>query len=252
MLLRRVMDHVKDQNWVAVFLDFLIVVIGVIVGLQFSNWNDNRASTSAYRKAMERLAEETADSYAYSTDTSEIIENSLRSVQAAILALEQCEPSPQATRDIEKGLNHIRATVGLRTRSDALELLVKDDALVRQQKPQQRETLREYGQIYDRLNATSKGIQDSYSIKEIEMHPAVEFSGILAPEQTLNRVDVRRAHLAVPVEVACADNSFTKNFYWWERIHVFQLGIHRKLRKTIVEHNEALDLPAPVAKEVES
>ncbi len=33
MLLRRVTEHVKTQNWFAVLLDFLIVVIGVFMGL---------------------------------------------------------------------------------------------------------------------------------------------------------------------------------------------------------------------------
>lgn len=39
MILRRVTEHVKDQNWFAVAIDFIIVVIGVFVGLQVSNWN---------------------------------------------------------------------------------------------------------------------------------------------------------------------------------------------------------------------
>lgn len=39
MLLRSVMRHVKDQNWFAVGIDFLIVVVGVFIGIQVSNWN---------------------------------------------------------------------------------------------------------------------------------------------------------------------------------------------------------------------
>ena len=31
MLLRRITKHVKDQNWFAVFIDFLIVVVGVFI-----------------------------------------------------------------------------------------------------------------------------------------------------------------------------------------------------------------------------
>ena len=36
MLLRRVTEHVRDQNWTAVGVDFVIVVIGVFVGIQVS------------------------------------------------------------------------------------------------------------------------------------------------------------------------------------------------------------------------
>ena len=44
MLLRRITKHVTDQNWFAVFIDFLIVVTGVFIGIQVANWNeDNKA-----------------------------------------------------------------------------------------------------------------------------------------------------------------------------------------------------------------
>lgn len=42
MILSRVIEHVKAQNWTAVALDFLIVVIGVFVGLQAQEWNRRR------------------------------------------------------------------------------------------------------------------------------------------------------------------------------------------------------------------
>ncbi|MEL6826756.1 MAG: hypothetical protein AAFN91_10960 [Pseudomonadota bacterium] len=42
MLLRRITKHVKDQNWFAVGIDFVIVVIGVFIGIQVANWNEAR------------------------------------------------------------------------------------------------------------------------------------------------------------------------------------------------------------------
>jgi hypothetical protein len=45
MLLRRVIEHVREQNWTAVGIDFLIVVIGVFVGIQVANWNTERERT---------------------------------------------------------------------------------------------------------------------------------------------------------------------------------------------------------------
>lgn len=40
MLLRSVSQHVKDQNWFAVWVDFVIVVVGVFIGIQVANWNE--------------------------------------------------------------------------------------------------------------------------------------------------------------------------------------------------------------------
>ncbi|MDZ7629063.1 MAG: hypothetical protein U5J99_11755 [Parvularculaceae bacterium] len=44
MLLRRVIDRVRAQNWRAVAIDFVIVVLGVFVGLHVNNWNAAHAS----------------------------------------------------------------------------------------------------------------------------------------------------------------------------------------------------------------
>lgn len=43
MLLRRVIAHFRKQEWTAIALDFVIVVLGVFVGLQVNNWNEARS-----------------------------------------------------------------------------------------------------------------------------------------------------------------------------------------------------------------
>ena len=44
MLLRSVTRHVRQQNWTAICIDLVIVVVGVFIGIQVSNWNDERVS----------------------------------------------------------------------------------------------------------------------------------------------------------------------------------------------------------------
>lgn len=58
MILRRLTEHVKAQNWFAVGLDFLIVVLGVFIGLQVNNWNESRKQADLQAKLLERLEEE--------------------------------------------------------------------------------------------------------------------------------------------------------------------------------------------------
>jgi hypothetical protein len=55
MLLRRLLAHVKDQNWTAVLLDFFIVVFGVFIGIQVDNWNQSRISQQQERQFLELL-----------------------------------------------------------------------------------------------------------------------------------------------------------------------------------------------------
>ena len=55
MLLRRVLKHVSDQNWTAVALDFLIVVLGILLALQISNWNVDRLQQHREALLLEAL-----------------------------------------------------------------------------------------------------------------------------------------------------------------------------------------------------
>ncbi|MBI1391935.1 MAG: hypothetical protein GC152_04260 [Alphaproteobacteria bacterium] len=58
MILRRLSQHVKDQNWFAVALDFLIVVVGVFMGLQVQEWNAARKDRIEAVFILDRLEED--------------------------------------------------------------------------------------------------------------------------------------------------------------------------------------------------
>ena len=55
MILRRITEHVRAQNWFAVAIEFVIVFVGVFVGLQAQDWSTARAEQKAERAAIERL-----------------------------------------------------------------------------------------------------------------------------------------------------------------------------------------------------
>lgn len=58
MLLRSITKHVREQNWFAVFIDFLIVVVGVFIGIQVANWNETRLENKLSADFTERLRED--------------------------------------------------------------------------------------------------------------------------------------------------------------------------------------------------
>jgi hypothetical protein len=55
MLLRSVIKHVGEQNWTAVAIDFVIVVVGVFVGIQVANLNEARIESQQSARFTERL-----------------------------------------------------------------------------------------------------------------------------------------------------------------------------------------------------
>lgn len=55
MILRRVIQHFRNQEWTAIGIDFLIVVFGVFMGIQVSNWNQAQTDTSLGKAYLKRI-----------------------------------------------------------------------------------------------------------------------------------------------------------------------------------------------------
>lgn len=58
MLLRSLTKHVKNQNWFAVALDFCIVVVGILIAFQITNWSEARYNRALEKQYLKRLHEE--------------------------------------------------------------------------------------------------------------------------------------------------------------------------------------------------
>lgn len=67
MLLRRMSEHIKAQNWFAVAIDFAIVVIGVYTAVAIESWAADRAQVKRTALVMETLRRDMQDEVAVVT-----------------------------------------------------------------------------------------------------------------------------------------------------------------------------------------
>ena len=58
MISRRIAEHVKSHNWFAVAIDFVIVVVGVFIGLQVQEWNTARQARARGQTYSARLTDD--------------------------------------------------------------------------------------------------------------------------------------------------------------------------------------------------
>lgn len=61
MILRRFTQHLKDQNWFAVGLDVIVVIVGIFLGMQVTEWNDKQKLRSEEVYFLQRLKQEVSE-----------------------------------------------------------------------------------------------------------------------------------------------------------------------------------------------
>ena len=61
MLMRRAAEHLRNQQWMAIAIDLAIVVLGVFLGIQASNWNDARIEQARSAIMVDAFRSELSD-----------------------------------------------------------------------------------------------------------------------------------------------------------------------------------------------
>jgi hypothetical protein len=62
LILRRIVEHMRQQHWTAVFIELAIVVFGVFIGLQANNWNEARLERQRAAVLVEAVRADPHDS----------------------------------------------------------------------------------------------------------------------------------------------------------------------------------------------
>jgi hypothetical protein len=58
MILRRFIAHFRRQDWLAVLLDICVVIVGIFLGMQVTEWNEQRKEALRANQLIARLHEE--------------------------------------------------------------------------------------------------------------------------------------------------------------------------------------------------
>jgi len=65
MILRRLSANLRAQNWTAIAIEFVIVVLGVFIGTQVANWNQARLEKQATSRMLDQLRPELRNQLAF-------------------------------------------------------------------------------------------------------------------------------------------------------------------------------------------
>ena len=193
MLLRRFSQHLKAQNWLAVFLDLIIVVSGIFIALQVTNYSKELEEKAVLKEKLATLLVEGQEiienTEAYPEQVKDLIINS----DKLIKIIESCKTSD----DFETLLSSLQSYVSM---GEDLRFNIEDieehSSLLN---PQFRNQLRTYKNSIDTLInhiiANRQLLLDMYILKS-------NYFGLRGASATLT--------LNQPLEEVCTKPDFTK------------------------------------------
>ena len=238
MILRRVIRHVRKQEWTAIAIDFVIVVIGVYMGIELGNWNEERDSRADYQGALDRLIVE-IDANLESLDRME--PEVLRSLQIAGRAfdtLQSCQDSESNRQIVNAGLSEIRGTFGLHLRRKALDELTNDPRLLAQQTEATRRRLTDTSFYFDLIQPESDFVEFHPLEGRVENNPIIRIGAQEEHVAEYYGADYsqkrRPLMVGVPLDEACQNNELVKSFYTWENWQDNLPNFIRTIRKELI------------------
>lgn len=101
MILRRLSQNLKAQNWTAIAIEFALLVCGVTLGIQVANWNEARRERAAERQSLLLLLKEIEQNTAYAQF---VIDNAQRVQPDMLAALAMLEDAPPGKGDPNEGI----------------------------------------------------------------------------------------------------------------------------------------------------
>lgn len=113
MILRRFMQHLKEQNWFAVGLDVCVVIVGIFLGMQVSDWNDDRKQRETRHVmliALKAELESSREEFQSALEWNRI--NRDRTI-TTLNALKRCEVLPGEDQDIVETFENYQSIMSI-------------------------------------------------------------------------------------------------------------------------------------------
>jgi hypothetical protein len=132
MILRRVVTHFRKQDWTALFLDFVVVVIGILIAVQVTEWSEARRDRALEREYLVRLhadLESTLDARSEDSSAAQWNETRLAQQQIVLNALRTGVLREEDRPDFETGLAWFGFVGGVEVRRATIEELRSTGAM---------------------------------------------------------------------------------------------------------------------------
>lgn len=167
MIVKRVTEALRRQDWAVVTIEFVLVVVGVLFAFQINEWANEREAREERRLATERLLDEAEQNVAYLRLGVSAQEQLVDDLNFALSRIQQGSWRPAEEERMTSGMSWVRSMVPLAPPSSVYEDLVASgafgkigDAELRSSIAKYRATLGFYGRVLDYQTGNRPNFED--------------------------------------------------------------------------------------------
>lgn len=238
MILRRLGEAIRAQNWFSVAIEVAIVVAGILIGLRVNDWADRRATERLYRTTLEAFIEESAANRALLDENIQRIESRMPVLERALEGLVLCETGTGLEDTVNQVIKMSYRSIRPNQAFVAYEAVSSNPVFQEVMSADFRRALNQYHNefvsSYEWLRRNSETIDPAMSF---ERSPVVSVAQV---DGDPSMPELFMMQLSAPLEAACADRSLVRDTWNFHAIHAVNLGISRKVQEQRIEFDEAL------------
>ena len=233
MILRRITKHVKDQNWFAVALDFFIVVVGILLAFQITNWSEGRQDHIAYEQAYGRMVAEARDNIAEMERLIDLMSPPLKEFRKAVEDIKTCDDGEAVNERVNLAIQLLNITPAPRFQNDAISELTTSNLFLDLQSPERRAQYAQYAGNLATNMEYSDTVSKKMEMRSDDLHQFLDYGPVGYSSELESSDNKRPLVLTVELNEACKDYDFRKMLYQWEGGTYYQINlINRVLADT--------------------
>ena len=185
MIASRFLQHLKQQHWAGVFIELVIVILGVFIGLQVQDWNTARSARAELDQQLISLRLELEDNQAHFNKFRTELVGQLDDVNDLRSAFKQ-DPPTISSKDLDLRLLNVQRIKVFAPDLTALNELAQTGGLRRIEDPKIRTAIGAWQRQLDEVNRLyadalqqRDGVWTGFLMKNIAFGPLLEQSNIV-------------------------------------------------------------------------
>lgn len=177
MFLRRLRHYLKEQNLSAAGLEMIVVILSIIIGLGFSNWNEERLENLEGDRYLARIADELEQDIRFFEGVLRMNERSIENAEFLLQTIENENLVREDPSRFITSLSTIGASIVVNVNNNTFEEIKFSGKLDQIENEELRNQIADY---YD-------FIEVSQTFNHLRINAEIgyqnRYAGILAPEQ---------------------------------------------------------------------